>query len=73
MAFTFPEEALRAVQNAFPVHETLPPAHAEQGPFPRICPSGRNTLLEVFLDLVTLPLGTLRVGSMASLVHADGF
>ena len=76
VAVALPEEALRAMQDALPLHQALPSSNARHRPDPGFPSAGRYTYLEVTdRDLAPTP-GSLRLALLASMVYAhcvEGF
>lgn len=71
VAVPLPEEALRAVQDAFPLHQALPPPDARHRSYLGLSPPGRYTYLEHAGGDLTSAFGCLRLALLASLVNAD--
>lgn len=59
------------MQDTVSVYEALSPAYAEFSPITGLPTPSCGAHLENFSDMVTVPLGVVRMGSMATLVHAD--
>lgn len=70
VAVAYTEEALRAVQDIVPLHQALPPRHAEPYPYHRLHTPRRHARCPHVPDVVPRGAGGLRVAAIAAVVHA---
>lgn len=71
MAFTFSEEALRAMQNTLPLHEAVPSAYAKHGSTTNILSPSCCAYVEEYGHIFTVSSGGLCLGGVAPVVHAE--
>ena len=70
MAITFAKETLRAVQNAFPIHETLPSTYADYGSVTSLPPPSCRAYMEELPNVDSIPSCNVCLGGLATVVHA---
>ena len=71
MASPFPEEALRAMQDAIPLYETLPSSDAKYSAHTSLPSAGCSAWMGNVADVDAASTGLLCLGVLAALVHAD--
>ena len=70
MAITFAKETLRAVQNAFPIHEALPSTYADYGSVTGLPPPSCRAYMEELPNMDSVPSRNFCLGGLATMVHA---
>lgn len=71
MAVTFAEEALRAMQDALPLHKAISSTYAQHGPTPNIFPASCCAHVEEHGHLIEISPRRVCLGGLATMVYAD--